>query len=517
MNHNADFQKSKKSGTVAEYTSFRNFLLQKEQVIGISLWTLISLVAFLYMNSNYATLFKSGDTYSYIGGAVTGFNPYRPMGYSWVLQFIAYFSMSTSALFYTQFALNYCATVFLLLSIKFFIPAYNKLSQVTYWIISVLIMLAPARIYLTNNVNSDSVFISITLLWLATMLWIIHTKKLYWAFIHLLFMVIAIFIRYSALVYPVISLVLIGFVFKHQLKIALSLLTTLPWLMFLIPAPRHSVFHTYTETYTAFSGWQLANNALHIIPSINLAPESFKEENLVKLHRIVKLNPDSVYTNLGLTYDYIWHKDLPLKQNCFRIMEEQNISYFAAWPKNSKILKSYASALIIKFPFTYFRHFLWPNFLSLCYPVNLEALAENNYINQDNGWFESTTLIDQHPESDVFQMYLVKLIPISNALLWILMLSLLGIFVYKNGLQNVSSTEKLIIGILCMYLIVLVVFHVFASPIVYRFLLTMQPVQYILVYLSLITFNKNKRVITPLPESTKSLSASHSHSLSFRR
>jgi hypothetical protein len=64
----------------------------------------------------------------------------------------------------------------------------------------------PLSLHLSNMVNSDGLFLALSIMWFALLLWIIYkpsNKIIYW---HTILLFAAFTVRYNALVYPLIAL-----------------------------------------------------------------------------------------------------------------------------------------------------------------------------------------------------------------------------------------------------------------------------------------------------------------------
>jgi len=161
-------------------SEFFIFLKEKQQKRELLLFVVVYVALFILIRFAYPYPDTFPDTGNYVLCAENmEIGGYRPIGYSWFLNFFHKISSSVHFVFVAQFLFNVIATLFLLFTIKFFFhPAKNYI----YLIAAFLVILCPTALYLTNYLMSDSVFTSLTLIWTATAIWLMHRKNA-WIFI----------------------------------------------------------------------------------------------------------------------------------------------------------------------------------------------------------------------------------------------------------------------------------------------------------------------------------------------
>src|SRR5580692_6064936 len=229
-------------------------------LIGIPAW--IVLFKACYPFADYMT-----DSYTYIDVAVNH-TPisYRPVGYSRLLYWLHALNTSDTFLFCFQYVLLQTAGLFFFFSIRYFFP----LNRIFSGILFAFLVFNPVSLILSNLVMSDAVFTALSLIWLAQLLWIINRPAWYHVIIQAILLGMIFSLRYTAIYYPLVGGVAFllsrrNWLFKTA-GIGIGLLTV--WGEMKVTT-RATAAYTGTKVFSGFSGWQIANNALHMYPYIN--------------------------------------------------------------------------------------------------------------------------------------------------------------------------------------------------------------------------------------------------------
>lgn len=460
---------------------FLDFLKQKDNKRDFLILALVNIVIYALLVNLYPYMDVTTDTDTYLLSAKSGtISGYRPYGYSWFIGLVYGISTSFRALFIAQFLVNFIAQLFLLFTVKYLF----KLSKPAFYTLSALLVLAPSIIYCINYMMSECLFTSLTFIFIATCLWLLNKPSIWIFIVHIFVMAFAIYIRYTALFYPLFSAVLL--IYQYRKKGAYKLIAVLPLVvMFII---YNNIKKEYKQeigidTFSGFSGWALANNAVSVIPYIDLKKEEIEDSELQLLHEICTYYPDSIYSHQMInSTSFMWEKELAGKQFFFKIMQNKDMAYVPGWAYASIKLKDYAVMLIKKYPGLYFKHFLWPNFLQT---FKYYPLPEPTVFKPQKGVtsYYGVDVEEYKFKSNVYGG-INKVRKITDPLLWVLFFAAAIIYFVKNKWLNLSVNERHFINVLLIFGVMFVAFCVVTHPINnFRYLI---PVYFIKVFLPVI-------------------------------
>ncbi len=330
---------------------------------------------------------------------------------------------------------------------------------------------------------SDSLFISLTLLWITATIWIIGTQNPVFLILHLVILYCVTQVRYTGLFYPLISIAAILFAYRN--KYAALALSALPVLVmyFLVQQTKSGTKeHIGVEMFSGFSGWQMANNALHIIPYIDLKVEDIEDQEIRFVHQMVLNTRDSsTYPENDLTVNFIWDKKGPLKGVLFASMQHNHSSYLPTWYRVSEPLGKYGSYLMKTYPVEFARHYLWINLKRLFYPQT-EILGRFEYNAPDiaKAWFNIKA--EFKPRSLFFHNYIAPVLPATTLVLWILLFGSLVYGLIRKGDVLFDSVQRKIFWILLFFGVTYCAFSIYASPIVLRYITPINAIQVIIAF-----------------------------------
>ena len=128
---------------------------------------------------------------------------YRPVGYSVFLQLVHGVSESSGAVVFAQYLLFVLSSVFFFFSVDYLFGLPKKLALP----ILVVILCNPILLFQSNLISSDSLFCSLTIVWLTTCLWIVKRPGWWPLIAQLLFLSLAFRVRYIAMFFPVVAIV----------------------------------------------------------------------------------------------------------------------------------------------------------------------------------------------------------------------------------------------------------------------------------------------------------------------
>lgn len=314
------------------------------------------------------------DSYTYIEAAAHHDSiSVRPIGYSIFLRFIHVLSVSDTFLVTVQYGLVQCSC----LCLFFFLCRHCSLAGWARLLLAAFFVADPLVYYTSNFVSSDALFLALTLFWLTLLLQLLRrpawgTLALQWVLLGLIF-----YTRYVALFYPAVA-TLTFLVVKRDLRykltaIAASIAIVTAGALYTQRLTREQ---TGTPIFSAFSGWQLANNAIQIYPWLPAdttdlpSPDSYRLAHYVKTWfdqsgvAIKKADP-------AATTFYMWSPVSPLYQyfDAYRVRrsplrlwpDTAELTWFTAWNRVAPVFTAYGHFLIARHPVAFSRYYLWPS------------------------------------------------------------------------------------------------------------------------------------------------------------
>jgi hypothetical protein len=186
-------------------------------------------------------------------------------------------------------------------------------------------------------------------------------------------------LRYNAVVLPVVATIAIVLSKQASWRKLVSVATTyLCILTCIIITKNITKSYLSSGTFSAFSGWQMANNALHVLRFKDVDTTGIKDKEVKQVigHTKLFLDTTKEYIPPGASAWYMWHPNSPLKQ----YMRQDNIkrsTYFRTWYALGPIYNRLGTTIILKNPGSYIKHFVIPNTKEYFYP-RLE-IFENYY------------------------------------------------------------------------------------------------------------------------------------------
>lgn len=311
--------------------------------------------------------FINGDSYVYLETAYhnLSINTY-PIGYSLFLRLFSVFTKSDTALVGFQYFTLHAAILGFLFTVFYFYRP-GKSVQI---ILLVLLVLNPVFLYLANYVSSDTLFVTISLVWFTLLLWIMHRPSLKIVFLHGIVLFLAFTIRYNAMFYPLITA--LAFVLSRQrlwIKLAGPAFGILLIGLFILHSGNKYKKLTGIWQFTPFSGWQLANNAMYTYRYIDSAdrkpvPARFKGiDKMVTTYFDTTRNPRKYpEEQIQAGTAYMWTSYMPLqKYMTGKFKEDSTSSDLKRWASLGPLYADYGSFIIRQYPLVFIKNYLWPN------------------------------------------------------------------------------------------------------------------------------------------------------------
>ena len=385
------------------------------------------------------------DSGGYILDAITGnTSGFRPIGYSWFLSLFHSISSNINAITIFQYLLHALASLFFIYTSKV------KLGVKNYLLLGILILTEINILYLTTLIMSDSIFVSLTMLYIATLFWIKDNWK--WFLVHIIILFIALNVRYTAIFYPIVSMI---FLWKSP-RMVIPLLVAVGFYFFTKNKMEEDIGY---KTFSGFGGWAIANNAVSVIP---YTKSRFTDPNLKYIHSVIEAYPDSVYSKEKIiATSFMWSPKLPGKQILYSYLNNSKKSYSYGFNYIGDLYKEYGIALIKKHPIEYIKRFIIPNILQIFkfYEPKYDQFLGKCSVCPD--WYGEYTVKERTG-------FIAKL----NLINILFMLLKLGLLIY--GI--IYGDRKLII-----FILLFLAFSVTSHPINnWRYLIPLYPVIYLL-------------------------------------
>jgi hypothetical protein len=415
------------------------------------------------------------DTGAYISVAGTGLiGNFRPPGYSWFLALSRFISTNADVLVLLQSVLYFFSTLFFYLTVRYFFPGGKRI----WWrIFFIIFLFAPVCIYLCNFAISDALFISLTNLWVASLLWMMASGKAGPIIWNAVLMILVMQVRFIALFYPLITVIAIFLTYFKTSKLRFLSLSILQVALFL-----GVIFFTTWQTkknigvsvLSGFSGWQKANNAMHVLPYINLKPEQIEDTAVRRMHAfILANNPPGFYPSKdSVVIFYLWSPMSPFKKYLNNLRNSGKGTYLHYWHLSSISFGAWADYIMKKYPGLYARHYLLPNFLLLFNLPNEALFYFPPYSEQMKKWFDCKEC-DPTPRYTFVHDFLAATAPKSFNLLWLLLFFSVIALCFRSKL-NCTAQQYNMMLLVSFFCIIYAAMSVYASPIVLRYLLAIR-------------------------------------------
>ena len=464
------------------------FLIQKEQLLD---WLVLAsgiALACLTVTWSYPYPGTISDSYTYLASAIgKNYLAYRPFGYSGFLQAIHLFSHSIYSIIVSQAFLYFISLGLLLLAIKRYWPPRHR---GWFLLFELLVALSPTAIFLLDTILSDPLFCCTVFAMVAMVIVMIHEPSWVALVIYALAFFGALHTRYSALFFPLAFLPILLIARKGVFRWISVALTVLVIGVFAQQTARNMKYEAGRWQFsTGFDGWQLANNALHVIPFLD--EEDLKkqpdDDMLVSIHdycldfrpAIRQATNDGKHT----TAVFLWGNDYPLKQMTFAYMQAGRMPYYQAWIKlGSSYYKQYGKWVITHFPGKFIKYFLFPNTLHVFFPEDLEAVcgytevAANENVFVD--WFDISRRTTLKARNNEYSRVFAPLLPWIEVVTWVVFLvSAVVLLVSRKWRGPLSRETRLSLWMLFLFGLIYYGSTTFSSPIVIRYWMPMHAVK----------------------------------------
>lgn len=416
------------------------------------------------------------DSYSYIDAAYNNVNINMwPVGYSKFLRLISVFNRSDTGLVIIQYSLLQVAILFFLFSLRYLLHPSRWTTRVLF----ALLVLNPLWLYIANFVSSDALFATFSLLWLTSLFWLLyHATGRMWIF-HSLVLGFVFSVRYNALYYPFISILVVllakGAIKEKLLRLAI---VVIPVGWFLLYTTLTFQDRLGIATFSPFGGWQMGSNALfmyaHVLPANRgPVPKQFARIHTITVKHMDSLNRLKQRPDEELGIYYLWDEKAPLKLYLAqKYMKDSTTHYLKRWASVSNFFGQYGSWLIREHPAEFLRYYIWPNFINYYSPptefLGIYNMGSDTVDPGAVSWFGYKSNKVHHFSKNK-NIIVTAIFPLLLAMINVIFFfGFLG-FIVLGGFYRVSPYYRKILWIMLLIWLSNLAFSVFASPIVLRY------------------------------------------------
>jgi protoporphyrinogen oxidase len=463
---------------VEKTLSFRDFVF-RDRLNKVHLWCafIALIVEFAVFKYFYPfASFINGDSYVYLETAYHNFsiNTY-PVGYSNFVRLFSVFTKSDTALVGFQYFFLHGSILGFLFTIFYF---YKPGTVVQRFLLAFLI-LNPVFLYLANYVSSDTLFLTLSILWFTVLLWLVHRPSKQLIIWHAVILFLAFTVRYNALFYPVITA--LAFLLSRQRMWWKFIGTSLGVLLI-------GCFIFYTGNkykqlagawqFSPFTGWQMANNAMYAYRYIDSADRKPVPPRFQALDKMVSTYFDTTrdvqkhpQEQLIASTVYMWDSKSPLRlYMADRFKRDSMSSELKQWATVGPLYGEYGSYIMKQYPLTFARHYLWVNTLKYYSPpvefLEQYSTGKDSVHPVAQAWFDySSRKITSRVKS--FDVTMLNFLPILAGALNVLFLFGLFAYCFLGGWQDTVFRKGIILA--GTFWLVNFGFSVFAAPIALRF------------------------------------------------
>jgi hypothetical protein len=472
--------------------AFLKFVFEKKQLLDWAILFTACLAAYIGLKICYPYPCSSNDSGGYVKAAIEDvFYVYRPFGYSYFLQALHAICENIHFVFIVQLLLFFLSTAFVAFTIKFFYHPNKKWLWFTFLL---LLSANPPFLIMCNWILSDALFACQIYLLLGLFMFIVKKKS--WIALLLLEAVLfsSMHVRYSAIIFPFFFIpffiMIKGYYVKYISIIAFAIV--------------FAIFYSQTENSmykrvkmkqfsTGFDGWNYLNNALYVVPHIDISGIDMKDRNLKNLHSFIISSKDSISNQIergGIGAGFVWDPQGVLKQYLFRTMQSANSQYLSTFVKlGSNQYKKYATYLIAHYPVEFVKYYYFPNMLSAFYPSALGVIGSQGDTAKHVEILEYYR-IDKDTKMaakiDVFSRPIfLKVAQIWEIIIWGALL-LLGVWaIVQRKRIAFSNQDKIIFWGIFSFAAIYYASTIFASAIEFRYWISMYFVRFAIMYLLL--------------------------------
>ena len=453
---------------------FQRFILTEKKYLLIALTGAI--LQFIIFKILYPFPDFISDSYSYIE---TNLNHMQvniwPIGYSKFLSLVHWLTSSHVALVSLQYLILVISLLYFFYAVLYLFE-FSRRFRITLFC---FLFFNPLFSYLSNCVLSDALFLAVSLVLFTQWLWMLRRPAFSNLVLQGILIGIAFSIRYTAIYYPFVSVVVILFA-SYRLPVKLAGIA-LPWMLivpFILYTQEKTKEITGTAEFSVFGGWQIANNALymreHIQVDSTVLPEGTQELDRMARAYFRKIPAEQrELASIEGTF-FIKVPNAILKPYLeARYWDMDAVGYFRSWGKVSPVYKKYGSYLIKKYPLAFTRYYLLPNTQNYFVPY-LEKFGSYNIGWNKVGdaateWFKLNSNDVHHIPPGEFQGYIFFIYPIFFAMLNLYFAGGFLCFLFSGNWKRHERFTVMAVLATASFLLCNFGFSVFATPVVLRY------------------------------------------------
>jgi len=437
----------------------------------------------LYPIADYFT-----DSYSYIQAAAQqDAISYRPIGYSVFLRLAHAIAASDTLVVSLQYLVVQGASLWMVLWLR----RWCGLRDRTVAILMAFLVFNPVVPFMCNYISSDALFIGLTLMWLTVLMGWLRDPGWWRLGLQLVLLFVIFNLRYTALFYPAVAALTVllarrGWVMSIVGVVA-SVGVVIAGMIWIKTITRRE---TGADLFSAFSGWQMANNALNLYTHLPVdtaglpSPECRELAVYVRDYFNGQKEPaldDTTAWKAGaaetrkaptVTTAYMWQRSSPLHRYLLAYKQRNRLGYFTAWNRVGVVFTQYGYWVACQHPWGYLCYYVWPSTETFFKPdldniaLYNEGRPEVDVLAKD--WFHYRS-VRLKVYSMTLQRTLLGVVP------WLYLL-LNGLFVVVALLflpfRSLRERDPVFTGsfrLACAFLLANAFFGVFASPSVFRY------------------------------------------------
>ena len=345
------------------------------------------------------------DSYAYIDAAIDrDAISYRPIGYSLFLRVVHALSASDTLVVTLQYLLLQGAGLGLVLTLR----RWCGLREGVVAVLMLFLLANPLIPYLCNYISSDALFVGLSLIWLTVLMGLWRSPAWWRLGLQAVLLFLIFNIRYAALFYPAVAVLTVllaasgGKFASARRKWLFSLAGVVGSVGVVVAGTLLIKAETKRETgadlFSAFSGWQIANNALNLYPHIPVDTAGLPSAECRELVGIVRnyfhgggaedsgggtmavaghagaagrmSPPEEDKVEVGaaetrpspsVTTGYMWMRSSPLHLYLRAYQRRYRLSYFDAWNRVGVVFSEYGYYVTRKHPGAFLRYYGWPS------------------------------------------------------------------------------------------------------------------------------------------------------------
>lgn len=435
------------------------------------------------------------DTNYYLDSAKNLHADIRPIGYGLFINLLYYIRESLGSIAVMQLGIYFLSVYFLLRTLRKYFNVHNWL----FYLLGVAILLEPSAIYFANAILSDSLFASLTILYLATLIHYVMGRQKGYLALHGFLIYCCIEVRFIALFYAFFSIfICLVYIKERQFKVKGILVSLLCFLLgYVVNVVRNKIEYNIA-TFAAFSGWTQANNSMYALPDVPKTITSNNEE-LNNLHSYIAGYMDTSSIRVEkITTDYVWSTQSPLNiirqkvEDSIRLHHPDKLSFAITMFILADQYDKWGKYIQIHYPVAFMKYYVWPNTKTLITPENGEM--DDYYMMQklsDDNWKRyHTTEVEIKCRQDIYKdrintlnttYYHVRLVCFIVVSLILLLISM-----------RLKREYRFLFHALIIFTAMLYGGMLYTSWFIHRYLLPVYPMMTIVVFLGLLMLVSKK-------------------------